>query len=301
MNFSYFQLKDEHFKDVQYLMRVVFGKRVSIPHLKNKYADYLQLGYLSTIAYHNDKPIGFYGVIPQEFLHNGQSIIVAQACDSYTLKEYQGKGVHYNLAKFAYNIMKDQQVQFVYAFHSENTYHSTKKLDWQERERLARFHLNINTFPFAKVYKKLKLQKQFQNKVHRVFNQYLSSDFEYSSNLSHQIINAVFLKYKERMSDYYIIEIEGCVFYLKVDSVIRIGLFTFETYENFLIAVEKLKDIGSQIGVSEILFQVSENSEMYQVLKKITTPQPSWILGYLKFREIDINPFEFAYINLDTF
>lgn len=301
MNFSYFQLRDEHFKDVQYLMRVVFGKRVSIPYLKNKYADYLGLGYFSTIAYDNKKPIGFYGAIPQEFLHNGQKIIVAHACDSYTLKEYQGKRVHYNLARLSYSLMKDKQVHFVYAFHSENTYHSTKKLDWKEREKLTRFHIDINTFPFAKVYKKLKLQRQFQNKVQRILSPYKKTDFKYLSNYSHQLVTPIFLKYKEGMSEHHIVEIENCVFYLKVDTIIRVGLFAFKEYENFLVAIEKLKEMGNRIGVNEILFQVSENSEMYHALKRVTSPQPSWILGYLKFREVDVNQFEFAYMNLDTF
>lgn len=85
--FSFYQLKETHFKDVQYLMKKVFNKSVSINHLKNKYADYINVGFISTIAYDEQKPIGFYGAISQEFIHHGKKIIAAHACDSYTLKE----------------------------------------------------------------------------------------------------------------------------------------------------------------------------------------------------------------------
>jgi GNAT superfamily N-acetyltransferase len=301
MNFSYFQLADIHFKDVQYLIKAVFGKQVSIQHLKNKYKDYLNLGYISTIAYDDQQPIGFYGAIPQEFIHNGQEIIVAHACDSYTLKEYQGKGVHYNLAKIAYSIMKDKHVRFVYAFHSDNTYHSTKKLDWKERERIVRFHVNVNTFPFAKVYKKLKLKKQLQSKIVKELKPYKINEVEYKSNLSHQIFNPTFFEYKDNIQPHHLIEVEGCVFYIKIDAIMQVGFFTFDNYEKLEIALEKLKEIGQNIGVNEILFQVSENSEMYKGLKGITPPQPSWIIGYLTFQEIDFTHFEFTYANLDTF
>ncbi|PHR49663.1 MAG: hypothetical protein COA32_00610 [Fluviicola sp.] len=300
-NFSFYQLEEDHFKDVQYLIKAVFGKQVSIQHLKNKYKDYLNLGYISAIAYDDKQPIGFYGAIPQEFLHNGQKIIVAHACDSYTLKEYQGKGVHYNLAKTAYTIMKDKQVRFVYAFHSDNTYHSTKKLDWKERERIARFHVNINTFPFAKVYKRLKLKKQLQSKTTKVLRPYKINKMEYKSNLSHQVFNPTFFEYKENLHSHHLIEIEECVFYIKIDSIMQVGFFTFKNYEKLKIAIDKLKEIGQNIGVNEILFQVSENSVMYSGLKEFITPKSSWIIGYLTFLDIDMSHFEFTYANLDTF
>ena len=50
-----------------------------------------------------------------------------------------------------------------------------------------------------------------------------------------------------------------------------------------------------------ILFQVSPNSSMSTVLKTITEPQQSWLVGYLPFEELDITEFEFTFADLDTF
>lgn len=299
--FSFYQLEEDRFKDVQYLIKAVFGKRVSIQHLKNKYKDYLNLGYISTIAYDDKQPIGFYGVIPQEFFHSGQKIIVAQACDSSTLKDYQGKGVHFNLAKLSYEIMEAKKVQAVYAFLNENSYYGSKKLGWNLNREMARFHLSLNTFPFAKVYKKLKLKKQLQSKTEQVLEPYKKNKIEYKSNLSHQMYNPTFFENKERLYPHHLIEVEGCVFYIKIDAIMQVGFFTFDNYEKLGLAINKLKIIGQNIGVNEILFQVSENSNMYKGLKEFITPKPSWIIGYLAFHDIDLSNFEFTYANLDTF
>ena len=299
--FSFYQLEDIHFKDVQYLIKAVFGKRVSLQDLKNKYKDYLNLGYISTIAYDDNQPIGFYGAIPQEFLHKGQKIIVAQACDSSTLKDYQGKGIHYNLAKLSYEIMVAKKVQAVYAFLNENSYYGNKKLGWNLNGKMARFHLSINTFPFAKVYKKLNLNKQLQSKTEQVLKPYKRNKIEYKSNLSHQMFNPTFFENKESLNRHHLIEVEECVFYLKIDTIMKVGFFTFDNYEKLELAINKLKVIGRNIGVNEVLFQVSENSNMYKDLKEFIAPKPSWILGHLAFHDIDLSNFEFTYANLDTF
>jgi hypothetical protein len=299
--FSFYPLEEVHFKDVQYLMKVVFGKRVSIQHLKNKYFDYLNLSCISTIAYYKQHPIGFYGAISQEFTHNGEKLIVAQVCDSSTLKEYQGKGIHYNLAKLSYDIMKANNIKFVYGFLNENSYFSNKKLGWDLNRKMARFHLPIKTFPFAKVYKKVKLENQFHSKVNQVLKPFKRNEFDYTSNLSHQLYTRSFFEYKERIYPHHLVEVEGCVFYLKIDAIMQIGFFTFDNYKKLEVAIEKLKEVGQKLGVNEILFQVSENSEMYQGLKKITSPKTSWTIGYLTFEEMDLSHFEFAFSNLDTF
>lgn len=298
---SFFQFTEEHYADLRYLMRIVFKKRVGINYLKNKYADYLNIGFISTIAYDGKQPVGFYGAIPQEFQHNGRLIRVAHACDAYTIPEYQGKGIHFQLARLSYALMKVRDIEFVYAFHSENTYQSTKKLDWKVRGQMFRFHMYAGVFPRGKVYKKLNLQKYYQRKVKVELQPYMKEKFNYFSSHDHQIINAVFFDYKNGFYSHYLIELENCFFYLKVDAIAHIGFFSFPNLENLGRALKKLKQIMGGLGVSEILFQCSENSKMYAGLSAFLQPYPSWKIGYLTFEQIDVSTFEFTYANLDTF
>jgi len=299
--FSYVQLEEKHLQDLQFLIKTVFKKRFSIDYLKQKYSDQYQCGSLATMAFDGAKPIGFYGAIAQQFSHQNKVILVAHACDSYTLKEYQGKGVHFRLAQLSYELMRKQRIRFVYAFHSENTYHSTKKIGWKEREEMVRFHLKTYAFPMAKVYKRLNLDNIYQKKVNRAFRKFEVTDFCYKGALSHQIMDTAYFEYKNSFFPHYLIKIEQCVFYLKVDAIMQIGFFYSQNREQLDKALITLTKIANKLGVNEILFQCSENSMMFNGLHLHAKPLPSWKIGYLLFDEIDINNFEFTFANLDTF
>ncbi len=298
---SLFQLEEKHLPDVRWLIKTVFNKSFSIRYLKKKYRDLYGIGPIASVAYDKNQIVGFYGAIAQEFKSDNSIIRVAHACDSYTLKAFQGKGIHFQLANFSYELMKSKGFKFVYAFHSDNTFHSTKKLGWLEREEMVRFHHLTGSFPFAKVWRKLKLQSLYQQRVKSILDPYLCPDFEYFSEKSHQVMDHNFYVYKNELFPHYCIELQECVFYVKVDAIMHVGFFSFHNQTQLKKALEELFEIAKKIGVNEVLFQCSVNSKMYEGLVNELIPLPSWKIGYLPFEPIDLTAFEFTYANLDTF
>ena len=303
LDFTYKRLNDDCLKDVQFLLREVFNKRKTISYIKNKYdTSYLGCKYICYIAYYNNKPVAFYGAIPQKFTINATSILVAHACDSFTLKEFQKKGLHYNLALKTYELMKAEGIKMVYAYHSENTYHSTKKLGWLEHKRMHRFHFKTITFPVARIAKYVNLDKLYQivcrNYLKTIETKHSVSD---TSNKFKQNYNSDFINYKNSFNQHFFIKLHDCIFWIKIDSVLHVGFFTFNCQKKIELALKKLKRIAILLGINEILFQVVIDSNEYKILKKIKASKPSWLIGYLPFESLNIEDFEFNYADLDTF
>ncbi|MDN3664289.1 GNAT family N-acetyltransferase [Algibacter miyuki] len=298
------RLEKSDFPAVKKLFWEVFNKRVSLEYLENKYnTSYLGVEFICSIAYYNNIPVAFYGAIPQKFIKNGHEIYVAHACDSYTMPDHQRKGLHFQLAKFAYNIMVKNNIKFVYAFHSENTYFSTKKLEWKEHVPLQRFHITVKTLPFGKVLNKI----GWNNFYALFFNQKVSQNaieklMQEKKSKHTQLFTPEFISYKNSFKKHYCIEIEGCVFWIKIEAIIHVGLSYAPSEIALQKAIKKLKRKAFLLGITELLFQVDPKSVIASQLKTIVNPKKSWLVGYLDFApNINLNNFTFTYSDLDTF
>lgn len=305
-NYQYYRFENKHVKDVQTIFWKAFGFKISETVLKNKYdTSYLGVKNPSTIAYDKQKPIAFYGAIPQGFKNNTETFLVAHTCDSYTLKNYQKQGLHYTLALKSYEIMQQQNFKMAYAFHSENTYYSTKKLKWKEHRKMCRFHMKINRFPTARIYNKIGFNSILLKKAQEAFASYIINDSDNpfsKTRLTHQEYGNHFYTYKNGLSNHLLVKIEDCVFYLKLNSIVNVGFFDFENENDLLSAIVKLKKIVSKIGLNEILFQVDSCSQQFKILTTFLTPQSSWLVGYVPFEEsLTLENYAFNFADLDTF
>lgn len=298
------RVDNSDFPAIKELFWKVFKKKVSLKYLQNKYnTSYIGISYICSIAYCDHIPVAFYGAIPQKFKNESQEIYVAHACDSYTLPNHQRKGLHYELAKLAYEIMKENDMKYVYAFHSENTYYSTKKLGWKEHKHLQRFHIKVPTLPIGKVLNKLRWTNTydlfFKQKVSQEAFDKLTSEHPEKFRLK---FNQDFIDYKNSFKSHYCVELEGCVFWLKIQAIIHVGKFYAPSAEALQKALKKLKRKAFYLGITEFLFQVDEHSTMAEQLQTITQPKESWLVGYLDFDPtIDLQEFIFTYSDLDTF
>ena len=302
---KYVRMEDCYLPDLQMLFAKIFRRKVTIEYLQNKYdTGYLGIKYLCCMAFDQKKAIAFYGAIPQKFTRGNESILVAHACDSLTLEEYRRKGLHYNLARMSYEIMRSAGVKFVYAFHSENTYWSTRKLNCKEGIHMQRNHLRVNMVPFAKAWRKIFLEKFYQKYVIRILQPY-STNFKIGvpPEKFQQDYNPNFLDYKSNFTGIHCLNLEDCQFIIKIESIMKVGFFVAPTIQQFRIALDKLKHIAFILGVNEILFQVSPNSTCGQMLDNVLESKQSWLVGYFSFdkRFDDLSQFDFNYLDLDTF
>lgn len=298
------RLEKSDFPAVKELFWKVFKKKVSLQYLENKYdTSYLGIQYICSIAYHEDIPVAFYGALPQKFANNDREVYVVHACDSYTMPAHQRKGLHFQLAKLAYEIMEENDMKFVHAFHSENTYFSTKKLGWKEHIPLQRFHVKVNTFPIAKAINKFRWNGFYS----LFYNKKVSQDAIQKLTTEHkdkfrQVFTPEFIEYKNSFKNHYCIEVEGCVFWVKIQAIMHIGLSYAPSDLALQKAIKKLKRKAFFLGITEFLFQVDPTSVIASQLQTIVAPKESWLVGYLDFDPaIDLKDFIFTYSDLDTF
>ena len=302
-----YPFEHSHLRDLRYIILESFGKKMDIDYLRNKYnSESFEINSLSTIAYIGGKPVAFYGAIPQIFVSNtSDKVFVAHACDSYTIPSYQKQGVHYQLALRSYELMQKNNVKLVYAFHSENTFHSTKKLKWKSHTAMKRFHIKASRIPLSKVVNKLNARYITQVVFQKVFGNYIvascSNPLKEEDKFCQQY-SSQFYEYKNKLDQHFILNIENTSFYVKLGAVMHIGYVRFKEASQLLIAIRQLKSMASKIGISELLFQLDPNSKAFQIMKQQFPSYDSWMIGYLPFDpKIDIQEFCFNYADLDTF
>ena len=301
------RLDCSNLKDVQFLYKEIFGKRISLEDLTKKYdTGYTGIKHVTFLAYDGKKPIAFYGALPQRMNYNGESILAVHTCDSLTLPSYQRQGLHKMLALKAYDLMRKEGVRFVYAFHSENTFYSCKKLDWELAYSMRGFAVKAGNFPVAKAVRKFRpLVTLYDNYVRFVLRpfQVASDQFE-NSNASESLCqdySAAFFDYKSYTNNL-VIELGNVKFWLNITSRISVGDVTFETESDLLKGIEKLRKLTSKLGLNEILFQTTPGSKLEKMLSKHFPSFESWRVGYYLLDEaLEIDQLRVNYGDLDTF
>ncbi len=302
------QLSKDRLKDVKWLIRKVFRVDISLEKLQHKYhtAVYMPHEYVCTLAYDRDKLIGFYGVIPVVFERNGEQIFMGHTCDSFTLQSYQGQGIHYQLAKASYELLEKAGFKGVYAYHSDNTFHSCKKLGWQEWARYQRAHIKLKTsFPWFKLYSKYAL---FGSLKKRNIDKSLKDVKSVSTfqNPSKEL-NLWGLNYSKEYIDYknkyacHLIEIGGCQLWVKLDSIVIVAGVSGLNQSNIDEVLLGLRRLAKRLKTNEISFQIYPSHPAYQLLNEKLEFLESFRVGYLFFADdVPNRDFHHNYIDMDS-
>ena len=308
--YTFPRLEDKRIPHVKYLFKEVFNKKVTQNYLWAKYdTSYLGAKHLCYLAYHDDEPIAFYGAIPQRFRTRGQEFLAVHTCDSFTMAAYQRQGLHRDLALKSYDLMKEHGVKFVYAFHSENTFHSCKKLGWDEGKRMRGYYLITGAFPMGQMMFKVGLQKSVIHKADRLFHRYQIEKHEFTNSQAgeegmwHDYQRSFFM-YKS-YSPNYLLDFIGVKFWIKVaGAAIWVGDVSFGNREHFFQGHHALAKFGKKLGIPKILYQVRVGTPLDAALRTVE-PDPgfeSWRVGYLAFDEsLDMSQLNVNFGDLDTF
>lgn len=306
-SFVYQRLSDGNLKDVQFLFETVFKQSITLDQLEKKYdTTYTGIKHIAFLAYEKDMPVAFYGALPQSFSNGSEYFVGVHTCDSITLPEYQRRGLHQSLAIKSYDLMKSLGVKFVYAFHSENTFHSCKKLDWKVLHTMKGFWIKTDNFPTTKVLRKVQpLSSWIEKRAQKILAPHVCPVSKFSNS---NTMNGIYVHYSEAFFEYKcfslneVIELEGVKFWVKLSSGIMIGDINFKTEAQLMLGLDRLKKLCVKLGYNEILFQTTVGTEIEKVLSKHFTGFESWKLGYLLFdEELEIDSFRSNFGDLDTF
>lgn len=303
------QLTKEGLNDVQYIINTVFQKKLPLATLEAKYntKEYCGQEYLATLGYYNNQPIAFYGCVPLRFTNGTTQHLFVQMCDSFTLKEYQGKGIHSRLAKASYEIMKKAGADLVFAMHSENTFYSCKKLNWEVQGVMQLFEIETAVrVPWFKLWCKYPIFQSIRRKtVRKALAPYptsteINNDFAEAGFFANDY-SKEYVAYKNVMHNE-IIEIAGCKVWLKLDFALQIGAFSGLNATNIDVVFKALHAIARKARIQKIIFQLSKDNPTYEVLRSKYPSTDSFKIGYYLFNtDFPIDKVRFNFIELDSF
>ncbi len=302
------RLSDDRLPDVQRLLDEVLKKKVSLAYLRTKFGTgYTGHQYLSAIAYDGDRPIAFYGTIPQIFTHpSGRQMLGCHVADSMTLESYQRKGLHQRLALCTYSWMRAEGVSVVYGFHSENTYHSCKKLDWKEWGRMKGYWVSAAKIPWARVHRRVPFLMEWHKK--RILMQMSAiaiapSDFRNSNfDRGWAVEYSPAFWGSKAFHRNYLVQLAGVKFCLSIDAVVRVGDAHFENTVHFWQGLNALQTLCRKLGFDQILFQTYPDSPLDLALATRLQGFDSWIVGYLELAQgVDFKEYRPSYADQDSF
>lgn len=307
--YQYHVLDEQRLADVQYLFREVFRKQVSLDYLRAKYdTSWCGVPPVCFLAYQEGQVVAFYGALPQEFSYRGNRFLAAHTCDSITLPAHQRKGLHKALAERTYARMRAHGIRFVYAFHSENTYHSCKKLHWKEGVTMRGFWVKSGGLPWGKVARKLPLLRQwYQRRTARILAQADRADLRQNWHRTPNDgplevhYNAKFFAYKS-FTPNAALETHGVRFWVQVGAILSVGDAQFDETGQLAQGIEGLKALARRLGLARILFQTAPGFPLNQWMEQHHAGFDTWLVGYLDFESgLPLDHWRMRFGDLDTF
>ncbi len=300
-------LTSERIKDVQSLMQLSLNRFVPLKVLEHKYNGnlYCEHKHIALLAYLDGKAIGFYGIIPMVYERNKEQILVGQTCDSYTHPKYQGRGLHKVLAEESYRRIVALGFKGVWALHSENTYHSCKKLDWEVNDNIKRFEINVKGSGSFRIYSKFHFLSKFKSKrIERSLQSFTESDNFPSERIEGQdwyhFNSAKYIAYK---NSFYcrILKIGDCFVWIRFDYALHVGAISNLTDDNATLVINQLKSLAKSIGSKKIIIQLNPKHPACKILEKRVEAKESFIVGYKNFSsDFDIKNLNIEYIHMDA-
>lgn len=293
------------------LAKVAHGAHYTLDYLEHKYNSgaYCDEEYLCCIGFLNDTAVAFYGGIPLVFRNEktAEEVLIVQACDSYTLPQYQGKGFHTKLALASYELMRSKGVKAVFAFMSENTIRSCKKLNWTFEERFKLFQFEVKSgIPWLKIYDRLRWTRNYSLKrTEKIISSHFGSNKQ-SQNFQQKnhfgvIYSKDYINYKNKYHCR-IIEVFDCKIWLKINSVIYVGGFdglTDENVKNVLLTIEIL---AKKLGTNKVIIEVDKRNEQFSILSKELSYEDGFKIGHLCFDQgFDFSILDVNFSDLDSF
>jgi len=252
------------------LFRASFGKSISEEHLQKKYAtENLGGSYFGYMAFHQNKPIAYYGVLPVPFILDEKKLTAVQSADTMTHPDYRRHGLFPLLAKKTYQLAKEKGASFVFGWPNENSYPSFKnKLDWIDLGNMQRFSVKVNTLPLAKLFFKLRFLRPLYMRFAKLLlgiNGLEKTEFIEPENCVSR--NIAYLKYKEQAGVFSVFSNYGNVT-ASLDYRLKIGDLTQKQSNSFAKLLNELKRKCFLSGITEIQIIISPNSNTQNILLK---------------------------------
>ena len=280
-----------HVKELGVLFGQIFNKVVSDDYFIIKYGLNLpEIEQLSTVILSSNKVIGFIGVIGQSFNTNDKLKLmkIGFTGDFFLLEKYRKTGVFKKAYERSLKLINEHEYEHIYAFHSDQTYKVCQRWGWTDQIGFSRFHLKAIPFSTSRIVNKLGLKtwriKQLEKELIPYKSQTDLNSLLNRNDIFQNNYDATFFEMKT-FCKHYMVEIEGCILFLKYDYLLSVGFVHFTDDSKIEKMLNTLKRIARISLIHDVVFHLQENSSEAIKLKKFLDEKPSFKISSLQLNE----------------
>lgn len=289
------------------LYKNIFNVTYSLDQVRSKYlSDYTGIHAQGHFAFYEGDPVAFHGAIPVLMEHKGQIELAAQYGDAMTLKEHAGKGLFTKLGVLTDKLLQSLDVKFVWGFPNQNSeYGYVNKLGWQGTERMKCFILPVKTLPSEMILRRLKLfAKRSQKRINKKISPLViaKKDGVCSSNsLGGVNRSKEYYEYKSFTPNFFV-QLKSAKVWVKPLGGLLVGDMEVTDAIQVESTLIELQELAQKLGLNKVVFQISPDTLLYQILISKYSPVESWLIGYKSFNsQFPLDKLKFTYGDLDTF
>ncbi|PWK79176.1 acetyltransferase (GNAT) family protein [Mucilaginibacter oryzae] len=303
------RLTEERLADLTSLHQAVYQKSVAPDFFKRKYnTAFTGLMHVGFLAYYEDKPSAFYGVIPCFIKFKNESVLAAQSADTMTHPNHRGKGLFIELAELTYRLCRTEGIRFLFGFPNQNSLPGfLNKLGWQVSANMECFIIQVKALPLQKAANKLPFLKGlYEAQVKHQLRPYLTT----GNGIGNSVVGEGFaglkrdedyLKYKNAYSGSFTIKVGTTMVWFKINDGIVIGDID-PTPNDLNKIIPRLQKIARNIGLRKIVFQADKRTMLNMILKERVQPIPSFpvIIKNLG-ADLQLHNVAFTFADIDIF
>jgi hypothetical protein len=295
------RLDENRFSDLAKLHWDVYKKKRAPSYFFKKYdTAYTGVSHIGYIAYKEQIPIAFYGVIPCFIQYEDRIILSAQSADTMTHPDHRYKNLFFDLANTCFDLCKQNGIEFIFGFPNQNSYHGLIKLGWQVTEMMDYFKIHVYINPLIKALKKINKRNPDIVLRNYVTNEKGLRNSVMQDGFAGVYRNENYLHYK-MYSKTYVLKIANSKIWMSIKHGLSIGdIYTSE--KDFDELINAIKQLAVKLGVNTIYFHACKETLLYTLFKKRFDTMPSFPVLFQNFNgSINIRKIKFTYADIDIF
>ena len=306
-DYSVERLSSERLYHLEQLYEAVYNRKASHNFFGIKYnTAYTGQQYLGFIAYRDNIPIAYYGVVPCFLECADKKILAAQSADTMTHPEFRQKGIFVELAKMTFDLCNRSGVKLIFGFPNQNFYRAAPKLNWNTIHHMACFIVSVKTIPFAGISRRSKMFAP----LYRMYQRTILNACSSTGNVFHNSILADgccgvlrdehYLKAKEYYSR--TVMNKGKVkAWCRISNDLMVGDIELGN-ENIEGILKKLRTIAAILGLKQIQFHASNGTTLHKALSNLFPSIPSFPVIIQDFGAgISYEQLKFTLADIDIF
>ena len=305
--YSVVRISEKNLKDLAILHSVVYG---SVPegYYQKKYnTAYTGVEHVGFIAYNNEVPIAYYGVIPCFIDFEGKSMLAAQSADTMTHPKYRLKGMFMELSNKTFELCRELGIQLVFGFPNQNSYHGALRLGWKETEKMDCFMIPVNTLPLKSISKRNFLLDKIYGRYSQAFLRKYTTKL---NGLPNSVLqdgfagvtrNFEYFKYKT-YSNTKVIAVGDANLWINLNNTFNIGDMQGVREDNFKQVMKTVQGIARNLGLRQIHFHSSPGTSLHKLFSGSYRVSPSFPVLFQDFNSsIALEKVKFSFADIDIF